>query len=90
MPRSSVQPPTQAERFHTLVNEARSPLTLGALGAAGVGVSTGVMRETGSGHVTPGMQPNFIANYQAVFTEKDSSTFLDASRNERENEGHPE
>jgi hypothetical protein len=48
---------------------------VGALGAAGVGVNTGVTRETGSGHVTPGMQPSFIANYQAVFTEKDSSTF---------------
>jgi hypothetical protein len=33
---SSVQPPTPAERFHTLVNEARSPLTLGRLGAAGI------------------------------------------------------
>ena len=74
---SSVQPPTQAERFHTFVNEARSPLTLGALGAAGVGVNTGVMRETGSGHVTPGMQHSFIPRYEAVFTQKDSTTFLD-------------
>jgi hypothetical protein len=76
---SSVQPPTQAERFHTLLNEARSPLTPGALGAAGVGVNTGIMRETGSGHVTPGIQPRFIPNYhyQAVLTQEDSSTFLD-------------
>ena len=80
---SSVQPPTQAERFHTFVNGARSPLTLGRLGAAGVGVGvgvnlrTGVMRETGSGHVTPGMQHSFIPRYEAVFTQKDSTTFLD-------------
>ncbi len=78
---SSVQPPTQAERFHTFVNEAHSPLTLGRLGAAGVGVfvgvNAGVTRETGSGHVTPGMQHSFIPRYEAVFTQKDSTTFLD-------------
>ena len=48
----SVQPPTQAEKFHTLVNEARSPLTLGA-----VAVNAGVMRETELTHFTPGLQP---------------------------------
>ena len=37
----SVQPPTQAETFHTFVNESRSPLRLGV-----VGVNAGVMRET--------------------------------------------
>ena len=35
------------------------------------------MRETGSGHVTPGMQHSFIPRYEAVFTQKDSTTFLD-------------
>jgi hypothetical protein len=80
---SAVQPPTQAERFHRLVivNEARSPSTLGRLGAAGVGVgvNAGVMRETGFGHVTPGTQPSFILHdhYEAVFTREDSRNFVD-------------
>jgi len=68
---SSVQPPIQAERFHTFVNEASSPLTLGA-----VGVSAGVMRETELGHVTPGPQPNLTAHYQAAFIQKESSNFV--------------
>ena len=68
---SSIQPPTQAERFHTFVNEASSPLTLGA-----VGINAGVMRETGLGHVTPELQPSFTAPYKAVFTQKEPSAFF--------------
>ena len=68
---SSVQPPTQAEKFHTFVNEARSPLTLGA-----VGVNAGVMRETELEHVTPGPQPSLTALYKAVFIQKESSAFF--------------
>jgi len=41
-----------------LVNEARSPVTGGALGASGI-------------------QPGFIPHYETVFTQEDSSTFLD-------------
>jgi hypothetical protein len=37
----SVQPTTGAEKFQTFVDEARSPLTLGA-----VGINAGLMRET--------------------------------------------
>jgi hypothetical protein len=48
----SVKPPTQAEKFHTFVDEARSPLILGA-----VAVNAGVMRETELTHFTPGLQP---------------------------------
>ena len=55
----SVQPPTQAEKFQTFVDEARSPLTLGTVGNAGV------MRETELGLVTPGLQPSFTAPYKA-------------------------
>lgn len=69
---SSVQPPTQADRFRTFVNEARSPLILGA-----VGVSAGVMRETELGHVTPGPQPSLTALYQVVVIQKESNAFLD-------------
>ena len=56
----SVQPPTQAEKFRTFVDEARSPLTLGA-----VAISAGVMRE-----------PSLTALYKVVFVQKESSAFL--------------
>jgi hypothetical protein len=68
---SSVQPPTQAERFRTFVTEASSPLRLGAVGA-----SAGVMRETELGHVTPGSQPTLAAHYQAAFIQKESGNFV--------------
>src|ERR1017187_8218568 len=68
---SSVQPPTQAERFHTFVNnEASSPLTLGA-----VSVSPGVTRGTEMGHFTPGPPPGLTALYQVASTQE-SSAFL--------------
>ena len=70
---SSVQPPTQAERFRTFVNEANLPLTLGA-----VSVTTGVMRQTELGHVIPGPRPSLTALYQnqMAFTPEKSSAFL--------------
>jgi hypothetical protein len=40
----SAQPPTQAEKFRTFVDEARSPLTFGA-----AGVNAGIMRENRTG-----------------------------------------
>ncbi len=55
----SVQPPAQAGKFHTFVNEARSSLTL-----LGVGVNAGGIRGTELGHVTPGSQPRLTALYQ--------------------------
>ena len=61
---SSVQLPTRAEKLQTFVNEARSPLTAGA------------MRETALGHVTPGPQPSFTAPYKAVLIQKESNTFF--------------
>jgi len=42
-----VQPPTQTGKFCTFVNEARSPLTVDA-----VGVVAGLIRETELGHVS--------------------------------------
>jgi hypothetical protein len=68
---SAVQPPTQAEKFQTFVDQACSPLTLGA-----VGMNAGVMRETKLGYVTPGLQPSFTASYKAALTQKQSSTFF--------------
>ena len=58
---SSVQPPTQAERFHTF---------------GAVGVSAGVMRETGPGHVTPGLRPSYTLPYKAAFAQKESGAFF--------------
>ena len=72
---SSVQPPTQAERFPTVVTVVRSPLTLDAPGVTVINAS--VVRDTGPGHVTPGLRPSFIPRYETAFTQEDSSTFLD-------------
>src|SRR5450755_1396476 len=62
---STVQPPTQAEKLQTFVDQARSPLTLGA-----VDINAGVMRETKLGYITPGLQPSFTASYREAFTQK--------------------
>jgi len=48
----SVHPTTGTEKFQTFVDEARSPLTLGA-----VGINAGLIRETDLG-VIPKPQPN--------------------------------
>jgi hypothetical protein len=67
----SFQPPTQAEKFQAFVDEARSPLILGA-----VGVNAGVMRETELEHFTPGPQPSFAAVYRVALIQKESSAFF--------------
>jgi hypothetical protein len=67
----SVQPPTQAEKFRTFVDEARSPLTLGA-----VGINAGLMRETELEHLTAGPQPSLAALYKVVLIQKESSAFF--------------
>jgi len=64
---SAVQPPKQAEKFQSLVDEARTPL---ALGAAGI---NSVRRGTELRHVIPVSQPSFGAPYEAVFTQKGNS-----------------
>jgi hypothetical protein len=66
----SVHPSTGAEKFHTFVDEARSPLTLGA-----VGIDAGLMRETELG-VIPKPQPNLIDLYKVVLIQKESSAFF--------------
>jgi hypothetical protein len=67
----SFQPPTQAEKFQAFVDEARSPLILGA-----VGVNAGVMRETELEHFTPGPQPSFTTLYKVALIQKESSAFF--------------
>ena len=64
---SSVQPPSQAERFRTFVKEARSPSTQGA-------VDAGAMRGT-----ELGLQPRLIAPHKAAFTQEGSSNFVGKS-----------
>ena len=65
------QPPTQAEKFQAFVDEARSPLILGA-----VGVNAGIMRETALEHFTPGPQPSFTAVYRVALIQKESGAFF--------------
>jgi len=67
----SVQPPTQAEKFHTFIQEASSPLTLGA-----VGINASLMRDTELEHATPGPQPSLTALYKGVLIQKESSAFF--------------
>jgi len=65
----SAQGPTRAEKFHAFVEEARSPLTLGA-----VAINVRVMRE--EQHLTPGMQPSFTSLYRTAVLQKESSVFF--------------
>ena len=69
---SAVQPPKQAEKFQTLVEEAHTLSTLGA-----VGINTGVMRITELRHVTSGPQASLTAPHRAVVTLNQSPTFFD-------------
>src|SRR5436305_12134265 len=59
---STVQPPTQAEKFQTFVDQPPSLLTLRA-----VGINAGAMGEIKLGYVTPGLHPSFTAFYKATF-----------------------
>jgi hypothetical protein len=66
----SVHPATRTEKFQTFVDEARSPMTLGA-----VGINASLIRETDLG-VIPKPQPNLIALYKVVLIQKESSAFF--------------
>jgi len=66
----SVQGPTRAEKFHAFVEDARSPLTLGA-----VAINVRIMREVEE-HLAPGTQPSFTALYRAAVLQKESSVFF--------------
>ncbi len=72
---SIVQPPTQAEKFQTFVDQTRSPLTLGA-----VGINAGVMGEIRLGYVTAGLKRSFTAPDRAAFRQKQASTFFAPSK----------
>ena len=68
----SVLLPAQAEKFHTFVDEAPSPLRLGA-----VDINARVMREKELGQVPPRLQPSLTAPYGAALTPEVPSTFFD-------------
>jgi hypothetical protein len=67
----SAQPPTQAEKFRTFVDEARSPLTFGA-----AGVNAGIMRETELGRLSSGRQASLLRLYKGVLIQKESGAFF--------------
>jgi hypothetical protein len=67
----SAQPPTQAEKFRTFLDEARSPLTFGA-----AGLNAGIMRETELGRLGSGRQASLTDLYKGVLIQKESSAFF--------------
>jgi hypothetical protein len=67
----SAQPPTQAEKFRTFVDEARSPLTFGA-----AGVNASIMRETELGHLSSGRQASLTELYKGALIQKESGAFF--------------
>ena len=68
----SVLLPTQAERVHTFVDEAPSPLRVDA-----VDINAGVMREKEPGQVNPRLHPELTATYKALPIPEQPSTFFD-------------
>lgn len=67
----SAQPPTQAEKFRTFVDEARSPLTFGA-----AAINAGIVHETELGRLSSGRQDNLTALYKGALIQKESSAFF--------------
>lgn len=67
----SAQPPTQAERLRTFLDEARSPLTLGA-----AGLDAGMMREREVGNLSSGRQASLTELYKGALIQKESSAFF--------------
>ena len=67
----SVQRGPQAGKFQMFINEARSPLTLGA-----VGVDTAIMRTTDSEDITPRALPGLTTLYKDALIQKESSAFF--------------
>lgn len=66
----SVLPPTKTEKFHTFIEEARSPLILGA-----VGINATLLRDTEPG-VASGTQPRLTDLYNVILIQKESSAFF--------------
>ena len=67
----SAQPPTQAEKFRTFIEEARSPLTFGAAGA-----DAWIMHETEPGRPSSSRQAGLTDLYKGALVQKESSAFF--------------
>jgi hypothetical protein len=67
----SAQPPTQAEKFRTFVDEAGSPLTFGA-----AGVNTGIMHLTEVGDLRSGREARWTELYKGALIQKESGVFF--------------
>jgi hypothetical protein len=67
----SAQPPTQAEKFRTFVDEASSSLTFGA-----AGVNAAIMRQTELGRLSSGRQASLTDLYKGVLIQKESGAFF--------------
>jgi hypothetical protein len=67
----SAQPPTQAEKFRTFLDEARSPLTFGA-----AGVDASILRQTEVGSLSSGRQASLTELYKGALIQKESSAFF--------------
>jgi hypothetical protein len=67
----SVCPEKQAEKVHTFMDEAGSPLTIRAFR-----IKADIIGETELRRVTPGPQPSLTVPYKAVFNPEESSTFF--------------
>ena len=66
----SAQPPTQAEKFRTFVDEVRSPLIFGA-----AGVNAGIMRETELRRPAE-RQASLMGLYKGALIQKESGAFF--------------
>ena len=67
----SARPPTQAEKFRTFIDEARSPLTFGA-----AGINASIMHETELGRLSSGGEARLTALYKGALIQKESSAFF--------------
>jgi hypothetical protein len=67
----SIQPPTQGEKFHVFVEDARSPLTVGA-----IGINATLMHAAEGQHLAAGKQTGFAALYGAAALQQESSSFF--------------
>ncbi len=67
----SLQPPTQAEKFQAFVEDARSPLNLGA-----IGINVTLAHEAEEEHFAGGTHTRLVTLYGAAALQKESSFFF--------------
>ena len=67
----AVQPPTQGDKFQVFIEDARSPLTMGA-----IGINATVMHAAEGDHLAAGKQTGLAALYGAAALQTESSSFF--------------